>query len=103
MKTIKGLVLVTMIILGAKVTGIAQSYITNGLVAFYPLDGNANNSVGTNNGTVNGATLTQNRFGLANAAYNFNGVNQNINFAAPPITNTANWTFSAWIKPANFS
>jgi uncharacterized protein (TIGR02145 family) len=48
---------------------------TNGLVGWWPFTGNANDlSVNGNNGTVNGATLTTDRFGVANRAYLFNGV-----------------------------
>ena len=44
----------------------------NGLVAFYPFCGNANDESGNgNNGTVNGATLTTDRFGNLNSAYSF--------------------------------
>ena len=52
---------------------------TNGLVAYYPFTGNANDYSGNgNNGTVNGATLTTDRFGNPNAAYSFNGSNNYI-------------------------
>jgi len=56
------------------VTTIANSQIpTNGLVAWYPFNGNANDSSGNGyNGTVVGATLTADRFGKANSAYSFN-------------------------------
>ena len=44
----------------------------NGLVAWYPFNGNANDESGNNNnGTVNGATLTNDRFGNNNSAYSF--------------------------------
>jgi len=44
------------------------------LVAYYPFDGNANDfSLNNNNGTVNGATLTADRFGYRNSAYHFDG------------------------------
>jgi len=50
---------------------------TNGLVAYYPFNGNANDeSVNTNNGTVFGATLTTDRFGDQGKAIAFNGTNQ---------------------------
>ena len=50
--------------------------INTGLVAYYPFTGNAVDSSGNgNNGTVNGATLTADRFGNANKAFNFNGSN----------------------------
>ncbi|MCK4447097.1 MAG: hypothetical protein KAW56_08445 [Candidatus Marinimicrobia bacterium] len=40
--------------------------ITTGLIAYYPFNGNANDeSVNGNDGTVVGATLTTDRFGIA--------------------------------------
>jgi hypothetical protein len=46
------------------------SYVpTSGLVGWWPFNGNANDECGNgNNGTVNGATLTTDRFGVANKA-----------------------------------
>lgn len=47
---------------------------TNGLVLWMPFTGNANDLSGNNNnGTVNGAVLTNDRFNSSNNAYNFNG------------------------------
>jgi len=47
-----------------------------GLVAYYPFNGNANDESGNeNHGTVNGATLTTDRFGTANKAYSFTNPN----------------------------
>lgn len=52
---------------------------TNGLVAWYPFCGNANDESGNgNNGAASGALLTSDRFGNPNAAYNFDGVNDYI-------------------------
>ncbi len=55
---------------------IAQSAfgaLTDGLMAYYPFNGNANDESGNgNNGTVNGATLTTDRFGDTDSAYSFN-------------------------------
>ncbi len=49
------------------------SYVpTNGLVAWYPFNGNANDESGnSNNGTVNGAVLTTDRNNNSNKAYYF--------------------------------
>jgi hypothetical protein len=48
---------------------------TNGLVGWWPFNGNANDESGNgNNGTVNGATLITDRFGNANKAYSFDGI-----------------------------
>lgn len=45
---------------------------SNGLVAWWPFSGNANDISGNgNNGTVNGAILTNDRFGNTNSAYYF--------------------------------
>jgi len=53
------------------------SYVpTNGLVGWWPFNGNANDESGNNNnGTVNGATLTSDRNGNVGKAYSFDGVN----------------------------
>lgn len=49
----------------------------NGLVGYWPFTGNANDVSGNgNNGTVNGAVLTTDRFGKANSSYSF--INSNI-------------------------
>lgn len=53
----------------------AQVNLMDGLVAWYPLDGNANDLSGNNNhGIVNGATPTTDRFGNVNSAMNFAGI-----------------------------
>ncbi|MGK5093982.1 hypothetical protein WDW89_18465 [Deltaproteobacteria bacterium TL4] len=58
----------------------SSSIPTNGLVAYYPFNGNANDESGNwNNGTVNGATLTTDRHGNANKAYSFDGADDYIN------------------------
>lgn len=47
--------------------------------ACYPFSGNANDVSGnSHHGTVNGATLTYNRFGVANSAYLFDGIDDYI-------------------------
>ena len=53
------------------------SYVpANGLVGWWPFNGNANDESGNgNNGTVNGATLTTDRYGNVNQAYGFDGNN----------------------------
>jgi hypothetical protein len=52
----------------------ASLSITNGLVAAYEFEGNANDSTANaNHGTVYGATLASDRFGNSNSAYAFDG------------------------------
>jgi len=68
---------------------------TNGLVGWWPFNGNANDESGNgNNGTVNGATLTTDRNGVANQAYTFD-VNQKIGTF---ITNFPVYSVSIWAK-----
>ncbi len=51
----------------------------NGLVGWWPFSGNGNDISGNvNNGIINGPTLTTDRFGVANSAYLFNGLNNYI-------------------------
>jgi hypothetical protein len=77
---------------------------TNGLVGWWPFNGNANDeSSNNNNGSVNGATLTSDRFGNASKAYNFNGLS---NFIQVPSTgqfasNTI--TINGWMKIQNIN
>ena len=51
----------------------------NGLVCYYPFNGDASdNSGNNNNGVVYGASLTTDRFGNPNSAYGFNGTSDYI-------------------------
>ena len=53
---------------------------TDSLAAHYPINGNANDVSGNFlHGTVGGATLTTDRFGMINSAYYFDGINDTIN------------------------
>ena len=81
----------TRALLGAALLSIAS--ITNAaLIHSYEFNGNANDSVGTANGAVSGAALTNDRFGNANSAYLFNGNNYiDATFSTPQTA-----TFSAW-------
>jgi hypothetical protein len=82
------------------------SYVpSNGLVGFWPFSGNANDSsVNGNVGTVNGATLTTDRNGVANSAYSFNGSSSYISVPNNATFNFQNkFTFSYWINPNSLS
>lgn len=82
------------------------SYVpTNGLVGYWPLNGNANDESGNgNNGIVNGASLTTDRFGNNDSAYNFDGINDYIqinnivgNFGL------SDFTISIWYNTQNLN
>ena len=75
------------------------SNLSNGLIAFYPFNGNANDESGnSNNGVVNGATLTTDRFGNTNSAYLFTGNPQNITIPNLHQTNILTYTVSGWFQ-----
>lgn len=70
-------VLVMAIVIG--LSGIAVADLNDGLVAYYPFNGNANDeSDNGNHGIVSGAILTADWFGNANSAYSFDGVDDYI-------------------------
>ena len=75
------------------------SYVpTSGLQGWWPFNGNAiDESVNTNDGTVNGATLTTDRFGNSNSAYSFDGISNYISTADIDLYDTT--TISAWVYP----
>lgn len=78
----------------------AQAFLTDGLLAYYPFTGNANDASGNGyNGAVNQATLTQDRFGVAGMAYAFNGSDSSISFTIPTLpVGAAARTVSLWAE-----
>ncbi|KPA19280.1 hypothetical protein MHK_000504 [Candidatus Magnetomorum sp. HK-1] len=72
----------------------------HGLVAYYPFNGNANDESGNgNDGVVNGATLTIDRYGNNDSAYLFDGDNDYINVKdSSSLDISSTITISCWIK-----
>ena len=82
---------------------IAQT-INNGLVAYYPFNGNANDESGNgNNGIISGGvTTTSDRFGSNNKAYFFNGID---GYISVPSLNSLKYkptSYSAWVILSSF-
>jgi hypothetical protein len=76
------------------------SPLSAGLVVQYHFSGNANDTSGNgHDGTVYGATLTSDRFGNPNSAYNFDGIDDYINVAYSSDFQLSTYTISAWIRP----
>jgi hypothetical protein len=84
--------------LGLATNGYSQSFLTNGLKAYYPFNGNANDASGRGmNGVVNGVTLATDRFWQANSAYRFNGSSWvQLPDAVLPVA-ASEFTLSAWV------
>lgn len=79
----------------------------SGMIAHYPFDGDAKNQVSNQwHGMVSGAVLTKDRFGIDNAAYAFDGVDDYIEMARSYAMVTDTFSISCWvyfeiIKPQN--
>ena len=75
---------------------------TEGLVAWYPFNGNANDESGNGyHGVVQGASLSENRFGIENQSFSFDGMDDFIS-----VSNDFNFnelTVSVWIKQNQFA
>lgn len=80
----------------------------NGLLAYYPFNGNANDESGNNhNGTVNGATLTTDRFGNTNSSYHFTGTTNDITLSNSQNLVNGSFSVGAWctietLSPSGF-
>jgi chitodextrinase len=73
--------------------------IPGNLVADYPFSGNAEDATSYNNhAQVNGALLGDDRFGLANKAYSFDGIGAGVVAAHSPQLNSDNTTISFWVN-----
>jgi hypothetical protein len=77
---------------------------TNGLVVYYPFNGNANDGSGngSNGNIIGGVTSTADRFGQSNSAYAFDGTTGYISVPTSkhPLGNVT-ITYSCWVKPIN--
>ncbi|MFY0690217.1 MAG: BspA family leucine-rich repeat surface protein, partial [Cyclobacteriaceae bacterium] len=77
-----------------------DAFACDGLVAYYPFNGNANDSTSNNNdGAVNGAVRTTDRFGNDSSAYFFDGTDDYINGTGSTDFGFSDFTVSAWIRP----
>jgi hypothetical protein len=82
------------------------SYVpTNGLVGYWPFNGNANDESGNgNNGTVNGAALAVDRFGDNSKAYSFNGTSDFIEVSNSTGLNLiGEMSMSAWVHTSGYN
>jgi len=77
-------------------------YENHGLVGWWQLNGNPNDSSGNGiNGAVSGPTLAAGANGATNSAYNFVNTADVITIPANTLLNNQNFTFTAWVKPSS--
>jgi len=100
----RSLLLTVVATISLTTTTMAQ-FPANGLVAWYPFNGNANDESGNNlNGVVDGATLIGDRFGNTNHAYSFDASsNNNILISDNSLFNTNEGTWALWMKTSTVS
>ncbi len=80
----------------------AHSFLTNGLVAYYPFNGNANDASGNgNNGTILGATLSTNQLGTSNRSYNFAPPAAVVVPASPSLNVYSEFSVTGWFYATN--
>lgn len=99
--------LITLILLVLSVPSLQAQSINDSLLLYLPFNGNANDASGNgNNGVVYNATLTADRSGTANAAYDFNGIDAYIEIPASAslskIYTSNEVTIAAWINIRNW-
>ncbi len=72
---------------------------TRGLVLHLPFSGNADDITGNeNHGIINGASLTTDRYGIDQEAYNFDGIDDEITFGYDANFQNLPISFSYWIN-----
>lgn len=89
--------LFTIVIVALSLNAFAQIP-TNGLVGYWPFNGNANDESGNgHNGTVTGAVLTSDRYGKNNAAYYFDGTSDYIYITNSSLVSGSYVSISMWV------
>ena len=91
----------------AKLNSVTFPVPTNGLVAWYPFNGDVNDESGNNNVLQSfGITSTTDRFGNLNAAYSFSNTQTNVTHYLKAVNRapfaTANYSISAWFNTSQF-
>ena len=89
---------------GLKFTAQVPNYVPqNNLISWFPFNGNANDESGNgNHGTVNGASLGQDRFLLPNACFSFSGNSNNITINNMFFDNGwLSYSIAFWVNPSS--
>lgn len=82
--------------------GGAASALKNGLVAYYPFNGDNKDDSGNGNNGIRygtGNLFSADRFAKPNAAANFNGLDDYLEFAGEPFNFANNMTIAVWVYP----
>jgi hypothetical protein len=77
-------------------TIVSHPTLSTGLANYYKFEGNATDEVGSDNGSVTGAT--QDSGGIQGDCYLFDGLNDKIDYSATVIDPTQAFSFQVWFK-----
>jgi len=84
------------------------AFLTNGLVAYYPFNGNANDESGNgNNGTPLNINPAKDRFDVPGGAFHFNGLDGQVTGSSMVVSNKiinigqTGYAITFWFKPEN--
>ena len=95
----ESILVLAMVVLAAN--GSAWADLSDGLVAYYPFSGNANDESGNgHDGIVFGATLTTDRLGNVDSAFDFDGIDDFIAVLYSSDFQLSTYTIATWIRPA---
>jgi hypothetical protein len=73
------------------------------LWAYFPFNGDSKEVTGSSlQGNIQGSVLTQDRNGIENSAYSFNGINDNIKYGDNFDLGSTDFTISVWTKVDDF-
>lgn len=98
----------TVLILGLSLFGFKSEaqiapFLTNGLVAYYPLNGTVNDAWGTNDGIIEGETMWTNGVFGENSALFFDGETRVEVQDSPSLDSTTAITLAAWFSATSWS
>lgn len=92
-----------MVLIGLITRGTFGQIPEEGLILFFPFNGNATDVSGYgNHGIPSGVALTQDRCGAPDSAFRFDGIESNIYVNDSPSLNPSTITLCAWVKPVSF-
>jgi len=83
-----------------QVNTLSGGTLTNGLVAYYPMEGNSNDYYESNNGTDN-AMAYGTAYGKVDQGAGFNGSTSNIDLGKPSILRSSAITINEWVDPTS--
>jgi hypothetical protein len=102
MKKIIGIFLLSLLVISSCSSN-KNIKLAKGLSVYYPLNGNVNDVKNKTNLIFNNATLTTDRFGKANSAYHFNGIDNYIQIQNNPAINfKKSISICIWARPTGF-